>query len=150
MGSHFVTLGPHVGRLPAWRPSSCHRRARFSLRQNARTLRACSVSHPGVIAALTGQLSPVIGFNREDRALVKAPSLADDTPVVLKPGVDYHAPSVNSYVAAVDAPDGVANQVWLAWRLLSRWHPLVSRPQPLRFHKTPICAIIIWGDKCLQ
>src|SRR5882762_3719867 len=46
---------------------------------------------------------------------------------------DYHAPSVNSYVAAVEAPDGVANQVWLGWRRLSRWHPLASRPQRLRF-----------------
>jgi hypothetical protein len=52
MDSHFVTLALSMGRLPALHPPSCHRCARFSLRQNASSLEASNVSHRRVVAAL--------------------------------------------------------------------------------------------------
>jgi len=109
MDSHFVTLALHIGRLPPLHPPSCHRRAPFSLLQNVSNLEASNVSYPRVVAVLA------VAIVARNMLQLWISSLRSVTGYGPEPRVDYHAPSVNSYVAAVEAPDGVANQVWLGW-----------------------------------
>jgi hypothetical protein len=99
MGSHFVTLDLDMGASAASVPSVCIGATDSVC---VKTLATC-----GLTMSRSHSVCSACGGNCQ--TLVEAPSLTDYTPVVSRPVVDYHAPSVNSYVAAVDAPDGVAN-----------------------------------------